>query len=120
MRHSISFAIFLILTLVTAQAAFGQSGGNGFFNLYNNTSDNIVVSFYTNDGSGWSSNWLDEELDPGEFAAAEFFAETGECDQLFQVGWLGEQNDEVMDEPISIDICEATNVYLDDNEIYFD
>jgi hypothetical protein len=25
-----------------------------------------------------------------------------------------------MDEPISIDVCAASNVYLDDNEIYFD
>lgn len=93
MRHSISFTILLTLALVATQATFGQSGGNGYFNIYNNTSDNIVVSFYTNDGSGWSSNWLSEDLDPGEFANAEFFADTGECGQLFQVGWLGERNE---------------------------
>ena len=27
---------------------------------------------------------------------------------------------EVLDEPISIDICEASNVYLEDNDISFD
>jgi hypothetical protein len=25
-----------------------------------------------------------------------------------------------MDDPISIDICASSNVYLEDNEIYFD
>ena len=36
--------------------------------------------------------------------------------------WLGGDGDgeEVIDEPNSIDICYASNVYLNDNKIYFD
>ncbi|MTI43613.1 hypothetical protein JM93_02837 [Roseibium hamelinense] len=102
--------------LVLAQG----TGSEGYFQIYNNTGGNVAIGFYTNDGNGWSDNWLEAELAPGENGAAEFTADTGNCDQVFQVGWLGEDGSEVMDEPISIDICAASNVYLDDNEIYYD
>ena len=82
--------------------------------------DNTVVGFYTNDGSGWSSNWLGSRIGPDESARAEFTDDTGSCAQTFRVGWLGTDGGEVLDEPIDIDICEASNVYLDDNEIYYD
>jgi hypothetical protein len=80
----------------------------------------VLVGFYTNDDSGWSANWLGEELAPGAEAKAEFIADTGACDQLLQIGWLGEDESEVLDKPISIDIRAVSNVYLDDNETYFD
>ena len=110
----------LIAMMIFAQTAMAQSGAGGVFTIHNMTEGNVVIGFYTNDGSGWSNNWLAEEMAPGQNASAEFFAETGACEQLFQVGWLGTDGSEVVDEPISIDICEATNVYLADNEIYFD
>lgn len=110
----------LFAGLVAVSSVFAQSGSGGEFTIYNSTNNNIVVGFYTNDGDGWSDNWLSGDLNPGEQAAAAFFAETGACEQAFQVGWLGEGGEEVMDEPIAIDICEASNIYLEDNEIYFD
>ncbi|MCF4097067.1 hypothetical protein [Maritalea mediterranea] len=103
-----------------ASQAMAQSGASGLFTLHNVTEGNVVVGFYTNDGSGWSTNWLSEAMAPGEMAQAEFFAETGACEQAFQVGWLGADGSEVMDDPIAIDICEASEVYLADNEIYFE
>ena len=111
-------AVALVLTACAAYAA--GTGSEGYFQIYNNTEGNVAVGFYTNDGSGWSENWLAEELMPGESAKAEFTTDTGNCDQTFQIGWLGEDGNEVMDEEISIDICDASNVYLDDNEIYYD
>lgn len=106
---------------LTGTAAMAQgTGSEGYFQVYNNTEGNIVVGFYTDDGSGWSDNWLSDALGPGENVRAEFYADTGNCEQVLQIGWLGNDDSEVLDEPISIDICEASNVYLDDNEIYFD
>ena len=96
------------------------TGSEGYFQIYNNTENNIVVGFYTNDGGGWSQNWLDDAVMPDQSTQASFNADTGACDQLFRVGWLSENDTEVLDEPISIDICAASNVFLDDNEIYYD
>jgi hypothetical protein len=117
MKHIIIAAAFAI---ATATAALAQSGSEGVFTIHNETEGNVLVGFYTNDGSGWSANWLGEDLVPGAQASAEFIADTGNCDQNFQAGWLGSDGGEVLDEAHSIDICEASNVYLGDNEIAFD
>ena len=102
-------------------ASFAEATGNyGYFEIYNGTSNNTVVGFYTNDGSGWSRNWLDQRLSPGENLTAEFSNDSAYCDQHISVGWLGEGGGEVIDDPISIDFCNSSNIYLEDNEIYFD
>ncbi len=97
------------------------TGAEGYFQIYNDTAGNVLIGFYTNDGNGWSPNWIDgAEIMPGQNGQATFDAETGACDQVFQAGWKGADGSEVFDEPISIDICEASNVYIGDNEISFD
>lgn len=107
--------------LFNVGTVFAQgTGAEGYFQIYNNTDQNTVVGFYTNDGSGWSDNWLSSRLKPGANVKATFHANTGPCEQTFQVGWLGTDGGEVMDDPVSIDICKASNVYLDDNEMYYD
>lgn len=113
--------VFAAVMAATTSLALAQgTGSEGYFEVYNNTGGNVVVGFYTNDGSGWSDNWLQDAIDPGASATAQFTADSGPCDQVFQIGWLGSDGGEVLDEPISIDICAASNVYLDDNEIYYD
>lgn len=109
-----------MLALAAGAAYAAGTGQQGYFQIYNKTESHIATGFYTNEGDGWSENWLSEELGPGESARAEFSSDSGECEQLIQIGWLGDDGNEVMDEPISIDICEASNVYLDDNEISYD
>lgn len=97
------------------------TGSEGYFDVHNDTGSNVLIGFYTNDGSGWSANWLEGELVPATVVTVEFLAETGSCEQVFRAGWLGEDGaSEVLDEPFTIDICEASNVYLGDNEIVFD
>ena len=119
--HIFKSSIFsLFLLLVFSGSIMAQAGGEGRFGVYNNTDNNVVVGFYTSDGGPWSANWLSEAIEPGEFAEAEFLSDSGNCDQYFMVGWLGEDDTEVLDDEISIDICDTNNVYLDDNEIYYD
>lgn len=122
MTYFTRIAIAVLVAAASAAAALAQgTGSEGYFQLYNNTSGNIVIGFYTDNGSGWSDNWLEGiEIAPGESATATFMADTGKCEQVFQVGWLGSNSTEILDDPISIDICAASNVYMDDNEIYFD
>lgn len=111
----------LVLCLATTQVSAQGTGSEGYFEIYNDTANNILIGFYTNDGSGWSANWIDGyEIEPGASATAEFFAPEGLCDQVFAAGWLSDTGGEVIDDPIAIDICEASNVYLGDNEIYYD
>jgi hypothetical protein len=118
---SLRLAALCGLALALAQPALAAgTGRQGFFELHNDTGRNTVVGFYTNDGSGWSDNWLDERLEPGGTVPVEFNDTSGPCEQTLRVGWLGTDGSEVLDDPFDIDICEASNVYLGDNEITFD
>ncbi|MFT6912852.1 MAG: hypothetical protein ACJAQW_001457 [Paracoccaceae bacterium] len=115
---ALAFAISAGLAPV---GGFAQTtGSSGEFTIYNDTSIHTLTGFYTNDGDGWSANWISVSLAPGEAAVAGFYADTGACDQDFMAGWLSESGDEVLDEPHYIDICEASNVYLMDNNVEFD
>ncbi len=114
-----SVVLSLVFSLA-ASAALAQTGQEGRFTIHNDTVRNTVVGFYTNEGSGWSDNWLDGQLGPNEEADMAFTAMTGPCEQTLQVGWLGEDGSEVLDDPIDINICDASNVYLGDNEVTYD
>ena len=63
---------------------------------------------------------LARNMKPGQSAVAEFTADTWACHQVFQAGWLDVNGGETLDEEHTIDICEASNVYLGDNEVSFD
>lgn len=117
-----SFAA-IALAAALSTSALAQSGAGGEFTVHNITEGNIVNNFYTSeDAENWSESWMDAEtvLRPGESMTATFFADTGPCQQYFVVAWMGANGTEVQDDVTSIDICAATNVYLGDNEIFFD
>ena len=112
----------LFAAFISATGAFAQSGAECVFTIHNDTANNTLIGFYTSpdDGANWSSNWLGQNMDPGQTATAEFTADTCACDQVFQASWLGEGGTEVFDDPHTIDICEASNVYLGDDSVSFD
>lgn len=111
-----------VLSLLLTTGALAGTGADGVFTIYNDTESNVVSGFYTSedDGDSWSANWLSIQIRPGETAEARFHANSGPCEQVVQVGWVGQDGGEVLDEPVGIDICEANNVYLEDNDISFD
>jgi hypothetical protein len=122
----IVFLALVSLIFITV-STLAKAGDDGTFVIHNKSAKNIVTGFYTNDNldpetneDNWSANWLADDLTPGTTANASFTAESGPCAQVFQAGWLGTDGSEVYDEPRTIDICKANNVYLDDNEIYYD
>lgn len=113
--------VLLCALSLTAVPAFAQTGAEGHFTIVNATGDNTVTGFYTSeDGENFSDNWLAEDLAPGTEAQAQFEAASGNCTQYFVVGWLGADGGEVQDDVTEIDICQASTVYLGDNEITFE
>jgi len=122
MKYINTSAALLFVASVAATDALAGTGADGVFTIYNYTENNVVSGFYTSEdeGESWSSNWLSIQIRPGESAEAKFHANSGPCDQVLQVGWVGDGGGEVFDDPISIDICEASNVYLEDNDVSFD
>jgi hypothetical protein len=126
MRFGLFGAALGLVTILATASGFSATaladgtGKNGVFTIHNDTDANTVVGFYTNDGSGWSDNWLSQKIKPGVSADMEFSKPGGKCKQRLRVGWLSKSGGEVLDNPINIDICDATNVYLHDNEITYD
>lgn len=115
-------ASIALAAFIAATGAQAQTGSECVFTIHNQTEKHTLIGFYTSpdDGANWSDNWLNEDMAPGQTAMAEFTADTCACDQVFQAGWLSADGDEVLDEPHTIDICQASNVYLGDNEVSFD
>lgn len=113
------FSALVIVAMFTMQA-FAGTGADGYFNIHNDTTNNKLIGFYTDDGGGLSANWLDGYLEAGFAVTVEFNADTGSCAQELTVGWESTNGGEVLDDPISIDICDASDVYLGDNEIIYE
>lgn len=121
MKMSLGAVVATTAAIFCASTALAEgTGAQGVFTIHNSTDANTVTGFYTNGGDGWSPNWLSGRIAPGETAQAQFHANTGPCEQTFRVGWLGQDGGEVLDEPIDINICDASNVYLEDNDISYD
>lgn len=120
MKPFLSGAVLALAFGLSLGGAMAQTGKRGVFTIHNDTPGNTVVGFYTNDGSGWSKNWLNGPLKPGDDARAEFKEDRALCKQTIRVGWLSKSGGEVKDDPINIDFCKASNVYLKDNDVTFD
>lgn len=114
-------AATLAFALLASPAWSQGTGSEGFFEIHNETTANVVVGFYTNDGTGWSDNWLSEDINPGEAVQAEFLSPSGDCQQYIRVGWLADDDEsEILDDPITIDICDASRLFVGDNDVTYD
>ena len=117
MRKLIWGALFA-LTLLLGGVADVSAGDWGNFTIHNQ-SDYIITGFYTDEGDGWSDNWLKEQVGAGESAGMEFLHD-GPCDINFRVGWLTTSGGETLGDPWHIDICNAKNVYFSADKVTYD
>lgn len=108
-----------IIFAFSAAIAHAQETTKGQLTVHNNTEGNVVIGLYTNGGKGWSTNWLETELMPNETTQLILRGEDELCDQLLQLGWLGANKAELLDEPQNVDLCTVTEFYLTDSETYF-
>ncbi|HSY85147.1 MAG TPA: hypothetical protein VLA85_01150 [Verrucomicrobiae bacterium] len=111
-------AMLFSIALLTGGTINASANDWGKFTIHNQ-SNYIIVGFYTNEGDGWSSNWLQEQVTAGDSALMEF-THQGPCQVTFRVGWLTTTNEEQLGEPWNIDICDAHNVYFDDDKASYD
>jgi hypothetical protein len=108
-----------IVALSLFAGANAQAGNNVKFTIHN-SSDYIISAFQTNDGDGWSTNWLGgDTVGAGENAPLEFTAD-GPCKIELRVSWRTTDGGQEVGEPWNIDICKATNVYFDGKKVTYE
>jgi len=92
---------------------------NYSFNIKND-SNYIISAFQTNDGDGWSTNWLNgDQVGAGETQALQF-TQDGPCEIQVKVSWRTTDGGQTEGEPWNIDICKAHTVYFDGEKVTFD
>jgi hypothetical protein len=106
----------MIGLLFAAVAFFGgvkaYAGDNVSFKVHN-SSKFIISAFQTNEGHGWSNNWLNgDQIDAGESTVLEFLHD-GPCKIQLRVSWRTTDGGQEVGDPWNIDICKAQNVYID-------
>ena len=116
--------MFRRISLIAATAMVMSAGSaladeNLEFNI-KNTSDYIISAFQSNEGSGWSKNWLDgDQVDAGETQALHFLND-GPCDVQGRVSWRTTDGGQEVGDPWNIDICKAHTVYFDGKQVTYD
>ncbi|GGH11320.1 hypothetical protein GCM10007036_08280 [Alsobacter metallidurans] len=84
-----------------------------------NTSKYIISSFQSNEGNGWSKNWIRSDIGSGQSRALEFLQD-GPCEIEVRVGWRTTDGGQQVGDAWEIDICEAHTVYFDGRKVTFD
>lgn len=106
------------LAFAPTMAGAEGSGAWGHFTLHNQSSSYTIDGFYTNEGDGWSSNWMSVQLAAGDSVDMEFNNKSGPCTAQFKVSWVGTGNSVVED--WQADFCKITNLYMLDTGATFD
>ena len=117
-----SLALAAGFAVLGAQSTLAEgTGAKGYVNIINSTPGFVITGFYTNAGHGWTRDWLTNvRLTPGELAVAQFSTAPPKCHQRVRVGWLSTAGREKRGHPISVNICNVSNVYFAQREIFFD
>ena len=111
----LGLAIATVAVLVGVRA---NAGENVSFKIHNE-SDYIISAFQTNDGDGWSSNWLNGST-VGAGAAEDLeFTQDGPCEIKLRVSWRTTDGGQEVGDPWDIDICKAKDVYFDGKKVTY-
>lgn len=109
----------LIAGLALAMSAGASQAENYSFNI-KNTSSYIISAFQSNEGDGWSKNWLDgDQVGAGETQPLQF-NQDGPCEVQIKVSWRTTDGGQTEGEPWNIDICKAKTVYFDGEKVTYD
>jgi len=100
-------AALAVLPAIPAQSADAD------FNLHNDSSG-VIIAFYLEGSDGWSDDWLDEVVMPGDVFGMAFDYD-GEC----ELGTRVEFADGTYLDAL-VDYCEIDNVYVEEDEITVD
>ncbi|MEO0370930.1 MAG: hypothetical protein AAF231_05690 [Pseudomonadota bacterium] len=98
------------------------TGADGHIRIFNSSPGFTITGFYTNDGHGWTRDWLghDITLTPGEGATAQFRSAPPTCHQNVRAGWLSASGHEFRGHPIRVNVCNVSNIYFAQEETYYD
>ena len=116
MRQIVMGALALAATVFSVQAYAGE---NVAFKIHNQ-SKYIISAFQTNDGDGWSNNWLDgDQVGAGEAVDLKF-VQDGPCKIQLRVAWRTTDGGQQVGDPWDIDICDAKDVYFDGKKVTYE
>jgi hypothetical protein len=117
MRYLAIAALASATAFLTGGSAL--AGENVSFTIHNQ-SDYIISAFETNDGDGWSTNWISgSELQGGSSQPLEF-TQDGPCKIKLRVSWRTTDGGQQVGEPWNIGICEAKDVYFDGRQVTYE
>jgi len=111
MRASVLICSLALAGSVFAAPAFAASWK---FDLVNRSNANIL-NFTTNEGGGWSGNWLNEIVAPGEVFEMDFGTDQGDCSVLTRMEF---SDGTFFQEPI--DYCSASTITVRNNDVVWD
>ena len=115
-------AVFGLLATAAGLLANGPSMANGdnLSFMIHNDSHFIISAFQSNEGHGWSTNWLHgDQVGAGKSSNLQFLHD-GPCKIQVRVSWRTTDGGQEVGDPWNIDICKAKNVYFDGHKVTFD
>ena len=103
---SFSFATAAVGALALAGAANAASWK---FKVYNK-SNTAAIEFRTQEDGEWSSNWITERIEPGDYFDMDFGTDKGDCTVRTQIRFTdGSYFD------TNVDYCKISNLYIYEN-----
>jgi hypothetical protein len=109
--------IRLFAAAMLASVSLPASADNYNFYLHNRSDGWVINGFYTNDGGGWSSNWLSSRVGSGRSTPMRWNSQSGSCRVQFRVSWVdwGSQT-------FNMDWCRnrPSNVYMQNEGFTWD